>query len=286
MTTAGVSIGVLGTTALSIDGRPHRLRAAKQRALLALLAMWSGERIATEVLVDVLWGEAAPSSAATTLRGYVADLRRTLEPGRSRRAEPRVLVTEPGGYTLCLAPEALDSRRLADAVRVSSAKQQELVGEDPWRPRVARGLRGEAEQVVARLDDALALWRSDPLTDLGCHPDVDVERERLRSLRLQAQVLRSTVLVGLQQHATALVDLEALCRTHPWHEHLWALRSLALAGCGRQVEALAHLRLLRGALAEQLGIDPDPQIARLELDLIRQELPAPAVDVAVPVVMG
>ena len=286
MTTAGVSIGVLGTTALFIDGRPHRLKAAKQRALLALLAMWSGERVTTEVLADVLWGEAAPSSAATTLRGYVADLRRTLEPGRSHRGESRVLVTEPGGYTLRLAPEALDSRRLADAVRLSSAQQQQLVGEDPWRPTVERSLRGEAERVVARLDDALALWRSDPLTDLGCHPDVDGERERLRSLRLQAQVLRSTVLVGLQQHATALVGLETLCRAHPWHEHLWALRSLALAGCGRQVEALAHLRLLRGALAEELGIDPDPRIARLEVDLIRQELPAPAVEVPLPLAVG
>jgi len=269
-----VGIGVLGTTSVVVADRQLRIGAAKQRALLSLLALHAGERVTTDTLVDVLWEDAPPAAAVTTLRGYVVDLRRLLEPDRPAHAAATLLVTEPGGYTLHLDPESVDAGRLEAAVR-RAAEHLDLVG-DAWRPTVAEADRARATAVVASLGAALDQWRGEPLADLGQHPDVVDERERLRALRLEAQVMRLAVLVGLRRHASAVVDLERLCRAHPWHEQLWALRALALAGCGRQVEALAHLRQLRGALADQLGIDPDPEISRLETDLVRQDLPGRA----------
>jgi DNA-binding SARP family transcriptional activator len=269
-----VGIGVLGTAYVVVDGHRLHLAAAKQRALLTLLAMHPGERVTTDTLVDVLWEDAPPAAAVATVRGYVVDLRRLLEPARPSHAAATVLVTEPGGYTLRVAPDAVDAGRLETAVR-RAAEHLDLVG-DAWRPAVAEADRTRAAEVVASLGAALDEWRGEPLADLGQHPDVVDERERLRALRLEAQVMRLAVLVGLRRHASAVVDLERLCRANPWHEQLWALRALALAGCGRQVEALAHLRQLRGALADQLGIDPDPEISRLETDLIRQDLPGRA----------
>jgi DNA-binding SARP family transcriptional activator len=235
-----VGIGVLGTAYVEVDGLPRTLGAAKQRALLSLLAMHANERVTTDTIVDVLWPDVPPAAAVATVRGYVVDLRRVVEPHRVRHGASR---------------DRLD-----------------LLG-DAWRPLVADTDRTRAGELAASLELALGQWRGEPLADLGQHPDVQAERDRLRSLRLEAQVMRLGALVGLRRHAGAVTELERLCRAHPWHEHLWALRSLALAGCGRQVEALAHLRALRAALADQLGIDPDPQVARLETDLIRQDLP-------------
>ena len=271
-----VGVGVLGTAYVEVDGLPRTLGAAKQRALLSLLAMHANERVTTDTIVDVLWPDAPPAAAVATVRGYVVDLRRVVEPHRARHGASRVLLTEPGGYTLRIDPGCVDAGHLEATVRRASDRL-DLLG-DTWRPLVADTDRTRASELATSLERALGQWRGEPLADLGHHPDVQAERDRLCSLRLEAQVMRLGALVGLRRHAGAVTELERLCRAHPWHEHLWALRSLALAGCGRQVEALAHLRELRGALADQLGIDPDPQVARLETDLIRQDLPGrPAV---------
>ena len=265
-----VGVGVLGTAYVEVDGSPRPLGAAKQRALLSLLAIHANQRVSTDTIVDVLWTDERPAAAVATVRGYVVDLRRVIEPRRARHAASTVLVTEPGGYALRIAADCVDAGNLETTVRRASDRA-DILG-DSWRPAVAAGDRAQATDLAVRLDEALGRWRGEPLADLGHHPDVQAERDRLCSLRLEAQVLRLRVLIGLHRHAGAVTDLERLCRANPWHEHLWALRSLALAGCGRQVEALAHLRELRRALADQLAIDPDPQVARLETDLIRQDL--------------
>lgn len=275
-----VGVGVLGTAYVEIDGHPRPLGAAKQRALLSLLAIHANERVTTDTIVDVLWSDGPPPAAVATLRGYVVDLRRVVDPHRARHGASSVLRTEPGGYALRIDPGCVDAGQLEATVRRASDRL-DLLG-DTWRPVVADADRARATELAASLERVLAQWRGEPLADLGHHPDVQAERDRLCSLRLEAQVMRSGVLIGLRRHASAVPDLDRLCRVHPWHEHLWALRSVALAGCGRQVEALAHLRALRGALADQLGIDPDPQIARLETDLVRQDLPWRATPPAAP----
>lgn len=270
---ADVEVGVLGPALVSVAGRQRRINAAKQRALLTLLALRANERVSTDTLVDVLWGAEASPTAVTTLRGYVADLRRVLEPGRPRHGAPSVLVTEPGGYLLSLPRERVDVARLESAVRAASSRI-DLLG-DPWRPEVADADLPDALETAASLDLALALWRGEPLADLGAHPDVDVERERLYALRLEGQVIRMGLLVGMGRHARAVAELDRLCRAHPWHEHLWGLRALALAASGRQVEALTSLGELRRSLDDHLGIAPDPHVVRLEADLFGQDVLMP-----------
>jgi DNA-binding SARP family transcriptional activator len=265
-----IGVDLLGPAVVTVHGQPVRLGAARHRALVSLLALRANQPVPTSTIVDVLWEGSPPAGALATLRGYVAEVRRILEPGRTRHAPAEVLVTAGGGYTLRLEAWATDAARLEEAVR-RAADGLELLG-DPWRPGVADHDRDAVLAVVDTLSAAEGCWRGEPLPDLGCHPDIEVERDRVRVLQLQAQVLRVTALVALRRHTAALTELERLCRTHPWHEHLWALRSLALAGCGRQVEALGHLRQLRGDLADQLGIDPDPEISRLETDLVRQHV--------------
>ena len=268
----GVEVGVLGTAVVTTDATRRELGAAKHRALLSVLALRRGQPVSTGAIVAALWGDVPPAGAAGTLQGYVADLRRVLEPNRAPREAPTVLVTVPGGYSLRLDADAVDAARFETVVRRAATELQVIA--HPLRPAVSATQRPAVAAAAELLDEALALWRGEPLSDLGADVEVQVERDRLHALRLDAEILRLTALLGLGRHAQAVTDLERLARANPWNERLWGLRALALAGSGRQAEALACLRELRGALSEELGIDPGIELRELETALIRQELPA------------
>ena len=268
-----VHVGVLGTAVVTIDGVRRELGAAKHRALLSILAFRRGQPVPTEAIVAALWGDVPPAGAAGTLQGYVADLRRVLEPDRAPRQAPTVLVTVPGGYSLRLDADAVDTARFEGVVRRAAADLQVIA--HPLRPAVTASGRAVVAATAELLDDALAQWRGDPLSDLGSDLEAEVERDRLRALRLDAEVLRLTAQLALGNQAPAVLDLERLARGNPWHERVWGLWALALTGAGRQAEALACLRELRTSLAEELGIDPGTDLRELEIAIIRQELPGP-----------
>jgi DNA-binding SARP family transcriptional activator len=268
----GITVGVLGPLRVTVWNRPRPLAAARHRGLVTLLAMRPGERVSTDAIADILWDGRPPAGAAATVRGYVADVRRLLEPHRPGQVGTSMLVTAAGGYSLAVGPARVDTMRLETAVKRAIAGLETV--EDPWRPRVSDSGRSGVAAVADSLERALAQWRGEPLADLGGHACVEAERERLRALRLEALVTRLTALVALGRHSLAVTELERLCRENPWHEHAWALRSLALTRCGRRVEALAHLRGLRRNLAEQLGLDPDPRVTELECDLLQPRVSA------------
>ncbi|GAA2138553.1 hypothetical protein GCM10009844_06640 [Nocardioides koreensis] len=276
----GVEVGVLGTAVVTTDATRRELGAAKHRALLSVLALRRGARVPAEAIVAALWGDDPPAGAAGTLQGYVADLRRVLEPRRAPREAPTVLVTVPGGYSLRLDADAVDAARFETVVRRAATELQAIA--HPLRPVVPPDQRPAVAAAAELLDEALALWRGEPLSDLGADVEVQVERDRLHALRLDAEVLRLTALLALGRHAQAVTDLERLARANPWNERLWGLRALALAGSGRQAEALACLRELRAALSGELGIDPGIELRELETALIRQELPTPPEPAAPP----
>ena len=184
-----------------------------------------------------------------------------------------MLVTVPGGYSLRLDADAVDAARFEAVVRRAAAELQVIT--HPLRPAVSTAQRPAVAAAAELLDEALTLWRGEPLSDLGADVEVQVERDRLHALRLDAETLRLTALLALGRHTQAVTDLERLARANPWNERLWGLRALALAGSGRQAEALACLRELRAALSDELGIDPGIELRELETALIRQELPAP-----------
>lgn len=268
-----VRVGVLGTAVAVVDGVTHELGAARHRALLTVLALHAGRCVTTDAIIAALWGDGPPAGAGVTLQGYVADLRRVLEPGRAPREAARVLVTAPAGYALLLEPDALDLTRFETALH-QAARELEVLP-DPWRPNVLPADRDLVARAADHLDAALAEWRGEPLSDLGTDLEVACERDRLHALRLEAEVLRHTARLALGGHTTAVADLERLARLNPWNERVWSLWAVALAGSGKQAQALACLRRLRTSLSEELGLDPSPQVRELETAILRHDL-APA----------
>jgi predicted ATPase/DNA-binding SARP family transcriptional activator len=207
--------------------------------LLATLCLAPGEAVSTERLIDELWGEEPPETAANALQVHVSQLRKTLGGEVVRRRAP--------GYELAIAPESVDLVRF-----------ERLVAE-------AR----EAEPAIAGrlLRDALALWRGDP----------EVDRVRLEELRLSALEARVEADLALGRQADLVPELEALVAEHPLRERLRGQLMLALYRAGRQADALDVYRATRAALVEELGIDPSPALQRLERAILEQdpELEAP-----------
>ncbi|WP_245886001.1 AfsR/SARP family transcriptional regulator [Xylanimonas oleitrophica] len=267
------------------DGTAVPLRGPRHRELLGRLVAARGRTVALDELVTDLWGDplGAPSSrgarppvrgtqrsghdgegapgdggprdATAAVRTFVAALRRSLEPGRAPRTPARVLVTDGPGYALRLPADAVDARRLEAAVA---------------------GLRGTAPgTALHRADDALALWRGTPYAGIDA-PWARTERARLTELRLDAVERRADALLTLGRAAEAVADLNAHTAAHPWREEGWRLLALALYRSGRQADALAVLRRARRVLAETLGVDPGPALARLETQVLRHEAGATA----------
>ena len=132
---ADVRVGILGAAEARLDGVAVDLGTRKQRALLAALAMRRGQPVGQDALVDLLWGDAPPAAVTATLQGYVARLRRALEPDRAPRAASEVLVTQQTGYALNLPEEAIDAARFEAAVgsvhqRLGSSMTADLGAEE------------------------------------------------------------------------------------------------------------------------------------------------------------
>lgn len=275
-------IGVLGTTVAHDPSGPVNLGGPKQRALLAAMALHRGRAVAVDTLADLVWNGSPPPGVSGTMQGYVAGLRRALEPGRTTRGGGTLLVTEQPGYALRLPEEDLDGAAFEAAV----ARAHTTVA--PLADALTRGRElppgspdaGGLETLHGDLDEALALWRGIPYADLGDAPAAEAERARLEELRLLASEDRAALGILLGRHATVAAELDALTRQHPLRERAWALRALALAGSGRQADALAVLRQVRDVLDEELGLEPGPELRAVQSAVLNQE--ATAVPAAAP----
>ena len=219
----------------------------QQRALLAALALRAGEVVSTDRLIADLWGERAPAAATGSLQNTIAALRKLL--GRD------VIVTQAPGYRLALAPDAVDSNRFEGLLEQARAQE----------PAAAAPL----------LREALALWRGPALADVNEDGFAAGAAVRLDELRIWAHEQRVDAELALGRHAPLVGELEQLVATHPLRERFPVQLMLALYRCGRQVEALEVYRAVRLALADQLGLDPSPELQELERRILRQD---PALD--------
>ncbi|MFI6732593.1 BTAD domain-containing putative transcriptional regulator [Nonomuraea sp. NPDC050451] len=237
------------------DGNRLDLGTRKQRAVLARLALEPGRVVPLDRLIEELWAGEAPAKATATLQAYVSHLRRVLEPDRKPRTPPRVLLTREPGYVLDVTPGQTDVGRFA-----------------AWAADGARLVRQGRHAEGARvLDRALALWRGEPLAEF---PDLaPAASARLDELRLAAEEDRLEARLALGE--ASLPDLEALTEAHPYRERAWGLLVLGLYRAGRQADALAALRKVRALLADELGIEPGPELRRLEQAVFEQ---APELD--------
>ena len=252
-----VEIGLLGTVEVRDGARTVALPRRQQRALLAALALRVGEVVSTDRLVADLWGERAPASATGSLQNTVSALRKAL--GRD------VVLTQAPGYRLALDPESVDAHRFE---------------------RLLAAARGADEAARASLlSEALALWRGPALADLDEEQFARLEGARLDELRVAALEERIDADLALGRHSALVGELETLVAAHPLRERLRGQLMLTLYRCGRQAEALEVYRAARLALADELGLDPSPELQELERRVLRQDpsLAAPAEVLAAPV---
>lgn len=226
------------------------LTAAKERAVLCLLLLRPRQVVAAEQLADELWEGDPPDSALSTLRAHVSRLRKALATGGLGDA----LATRPTGYVLDVPDEAVDARcfeRLVDEARATA-------GSDP----------AQAHELFER---ALSLWRGAPLTDITGNAAAAAEVARLEECRLATLEDAVAAQLAAGRHREALTELDALTLQHPLRERLWAHRMVALYRSGRQAEALRVFQDLRTLLADELGLDPSPELVELEQAILRRD---------------
>ncbi|GAA4396756.1 hypothetical protein GCM10023168_01010 [Fodinibacter luteus] len=263
-------VRVLGCT--GVDGRegPVALPARKPRSILAALALTPGSTVSTDRLVDLVWGDEAPAGAPGTLHAYISGLRRVLEPDLPPRARPTVLVTAGDGYRLDVEPTDVDAVAFAREVRSRHAALAPLWTQLTTGPDSSWPTREEVTAYVEALEGALRAWSGPAYADLGDHPDVLADRAALDELRATAQEDTALGLLALGEHAAVLAATEQTGGRHPLRERTRSLQALALVRTGRQVEALEVLRGYRELLADELGLDPGPEVRALEEAVLRQ----------------
>lgn len=251
---------VLGPLQVAKAGRLLPLGGFKQRGLLALLLLDRNRVVPRDLLVDALWGERPPPSAANSIQIYVSKLRRLFGDGET--AEAGAIVTEPPGYRLRVLPGELD----ADQFERLIAEGSEALG------------AGEAERAAETFAEALTLWHGPPFADFAAEPFARAEIARLEQLRLRALEERIEAQLSLGRHTEVLAELPTLIDQHPLEERLRAQLMVALYRSGRQADALAAYQDFRRLLGDELGLDPSPDLREIERKVLRQDpaLVAPA----------
>jgi DNA-binding SARP family transcriptional activator/class 3 adenylate cyclase/tetratricopeptide (TPR) repeat protein len=247
-----MEFGVLGPLEVRDDGRTVPVGRGKQRALLALLLLHANEVVSTDRLIDELWGEQPPATAATALQVYVSKLRKSLGAG--------MIATKAPGYTIQLEREQLDLHRFE---RLLAEGRESLVA-------------GDAGRAARLLEEAIRLWRGDALADLAYEPFAQAAIVRLEELRLAAVEERFEAGLALGRHVELVGELDALVAEQPLRERPRRQLMLALYRCGRAAEALQVYTNTRRAFVEELGIEPSAALQQLERAILNQD---PSLDV-------
>jgi predicted ATPase/DNA-binding SARP family transcriptional activator len=236
---------------IGADRQVVALSGDRERTLLATLAFGAGQPVSVSRLIDALWGEHPPATAANTLQVHVSKLRKKLAAAGAAEA----LQSVPEGYALRVRPDEVDATVFASLVE---------------------GATGDPAEVTTRLGEALLLWRGPALADVRSDL-LQGEKTRLEELRLLALERRIEAELALGRHDGVVGELEALVRAHPLRERTRRQLMVALYRSGRQADALAVYRAGREVLAEELGIDPSAELQALEVAILRHdhELAAP-----------
>src|SRR5919202_3438938 len=228
------------------------LSGAKLKTLIALLALNAGYVVGTDRLIDAIYGDRLPLRADNALQLLVSKLRQTLKlAGGCERA----VLTQAPGYVLDLDAEDVDA--LAFARLVAKARMSVE--------------QGRSEEASVLLGQALALWRGPALADFAFEDFATGDRVRLEELRLTATEERVEGDLSLGRHVQCTGELEQLVAAHPLRERAWSQLMVALYRCGRQADALRAFQSARRQLGEELGIEPGPELCRVEAAVLTQD---------------
>ena len=245
---------VLGPLEVEGETGPVAVPGRRPRALLTALLLQPGAVVATDRLVDLVWGDRPPEAPANALQQVVARLRSRLADGGPDLAD--VLVTAPGGYRLAVSPEVVD----AEAFERGYRQARRHVDDDPGR-------------AADLLDEVLPLWRGPAY---GEHADgfAKAPSTRLDELRTTAREDRAELHLRLGHTAEAVAAARDLVAEHPLRDRPVDVLMRALHAAGRVPDALEAYRSHRDRLADELGLDPPAALGELEASILRGDLAA------------
>ncbi len=237
---------ILGSIEVAENGGgPIALGGPRQRVVLAHLLLRANHLVPTDILIDEVWGDEPPETVRNALQSYASHLRKAL--GTERLEGSRA------GYVLRAEPSELDAVRFQSLLRDAR-----------------RLLPIDAKAAVGAFDHALDLWRGPAFGDLATEASLRSEGARLDDLRLAALEERIDAQLTLGDLGEVIGELENLTTRHPLRERFWEQRMLALYRAGRQGEALAAYQRAREILADDLGIDPSPELRRVHERILAQ----------------
>ena len=252
---AHVEVGVLGPVQLHGPNGAVDVRQGLPRVLLASLVVRAGETVSTDVLIEQLWPERPPANPANALQVQVSYLRRRL-----REAGDGIRIDRFGpGYRLVFVDGDVDARRFERTV--------DAVGVALPQPESATAARA----LLVELENALATWRGTPFADATYLSFAEADITRLEELRLVALEQRADLLDRLGRHGEAVAELQALTGEHGFREGLWVRLATSLYRAGRQADALRACTTARQRLADELGLDPGPELRTLEQRILEQD---------------
>ena len=237
---------LLGPVEARVGDRPVALAGVRQRLALAVLLLAANALVPADRLIGELWGDEPPADPPAALRTQISRLRRALGPAGAD------LVTGDGGYRLNVQRHQLDAARFEDALAAAAG--------------------ADGPQALELLEAALDLWRGPALAEFAGRPFARPEAVRLDELRLATRERRAELVLSAGAAEEAIAALQALVAEHPERERARSLLMQALYQGGRHTDALATFQSWRRYLAEELGLDPSPELRRLEQDILRHAL--------------
>ncbi|WP_232667781.1 ATP-binding protein [Pseudonocardia sp. TRM90224] len=241
---------VLGATAIEVDGSARDLGGPVPRRLVTALLVDPRHPVPDDRLADAAWAGRPPARAGVAVQAYMSRLRSAL--GVEHR---HVVCRAPGGYLLDVRDSDVDASSFAAMV------------EDGRRAMSA----GSAVEASKLFGEAIGQWHGRPFADLGDAELVAAPRSRLVELHDVAGEELAAARLACGDATTAVAELEELVRSAPLRERRWVLLATALYRSGRQGDALAVLRRVRGLLAEELGADPGHELQQVERQILAHD---------------
>ena len=240
-----LEIRLLGPFEVEAGGRPAEVSGSKRRGLLALLALHSGRVVDVEELIDVLWGEELPAAPRNAVQHHVARLRAALG--------PESIIASADGYAL-------------HGASVDALRFEELLREARFALR-----EGDIRAGADAVSRALEMWRGPPLHGLTDMPWFSAEARRLQALHVDALEEQFEAALALGDHREIVSALHTALEENPVRERLWGQLMLALYRSGRQADALETFHQARRRLVDETGLEPGPELRRLQAAILAQD---------------
>ena len=240
---------LLGPLEIVTSNGPLPIRAKRLRALLAIFLLHSGQVVSIDRIVDGIWPDEPPRSVVENIRTYVSQLRSLLHHASDRTR----LESHPGGYRLLTSPEELDLLRFTSLA---------AHGREALR-------LGDYTSAAVLLGEAIDLWRGSPLPELDLGPAIRAKTVALEEQRWAVQTDWINARLALGEHAELVAILRELIGERPLDEGLWCSLATALYSMGRTGEALAALAEARQTFVSELGIEPSPELRKVQAAVLR-----------------